>query len=453
MGTKRQHIVNQLKLELEVENQDQSFYVRHQLGSYWEEWIVPEIDKACNRLNDSDQVVRIEKLEIDLGELFFEDFEEQFREKFLEKLNDELSKKTAEVMSVSHAQTPETTNIALLRYFMQTGQFPWWSGKEVSVNEVFNHVFSKNRQALKELLIEIFGDSVMLKRLVFQIDNEVLVSVLVPVFEMQNRISSIQEAILIFQKEHSLIQWTTEFRQKLSLEGFLALVRRQLHAGEYSEATDIRMVLERMKEVVERMTIKPGAVNGVDIQEDSVENTLIDDSSFQKKDSNAVEKIMTPHAGLILIAPFLPQFFKNNDLLDEDGFVNKEAKMTAIHLLNYIATGEQRAEEHQLSLEKLICGVPFEEPIPREGELSGKNIAEADDLLKSVSEHWRPLRNTSIAGLRDSFLIRDGILYNEGAQWRLRVERKAYDMLLSMITWGFATIKFSWTPKSIETEW
>jgi hypothetical protein len=38
--------------------------------------------------------------------------------------------------------------------------------------------------------------------------------------------------------------------------------------------------------------------------------------------------------------------------------------------------------------------------------LSGEQLAEADEMLLSVIEHWTVLKNTSVRGLREAFLQR-----------------------------------------------
>jgi hypothetical protein len=153
------------------------------------------------------------------------------------------------------------------------------------------------------------------------------------------------------------------------------------------------------------------------------------------------------------LAAYFPAFCKNIGLIINNEFSDLEAKFKAIHFLNYIVTGQKNAAENELSFEKILCGVDLFTPIPKEIYLSETEIEEADALLKAVRDNWQPLKNTSIEGLRSSFLQREGIIYNEANAWKLRVEKKAFDMLLGQIPWGYAFIKFSWTTKPIETEW
>jgi hypothetical protein len=70
-----------------------------------------------------------------------------------------------------------------------------------------------------------------------------------------------------------------------------------------------------------------------------------------------------------------------------------------------------------------------------------------------VIAHWRALGSTSVAGLRESFLQREGCLSRKDDDWRLLVETRSYDMLLDRLPWGFATIKYSWMPGAIRVDW
>jgi len=97
--------------------------------------------------------------------------------------------------------------------------------------------------------------------------------------------------------------------------------------------------------------------------------------------------------------------------------------------------------------------VLFEEPIDSEIVLTQKEMDEADLLLQSVIEHWKALKNTSITGLRESFLKRDGIITPKENGWLLQIERKTLDVLLDKIPWGFSTISLPWNRYIIFTEW
>ena len=121
--------------------------------------------------------------------------------------------------------------------------------------------------------------------------------------------------------------------------------------------------------------------------------------------------------------------------------------------MHYLASGETEVAEFNLILEKLLCAVDFDEPVPNHIELSEKEKEESDNLLRSVTEHWAPLRRTSLQGLRTSFFQREGKLFRAEAGWILKVEQKTIDILLDKLPWGIGTIKLPWMDTVLNVEW
>ena len=76
-----------------------------------------------------------------------------------------------------------------------------------------------------------------------------------------------------------------------------------------------------------------------------------------------------------------------------------------------------------------------------------------DGLLGAVTRQWSALGGTTVAGLREAFLQREGILEYQTDLIRLKVMPKAYDMLLDRIPWSYGVVKFAWMPKPVHVEW
>ena len=185
--------------------------------------------------------------------------------------------------------------------------------------------------------------------------------------------------------------------------------------------------------------------------------TAQNDAGLELKETNdqetATDKYAVKHAGIILLSPFLKSFFTNLQLLNGKEWKNKNSQYKAVHLLKFLSTGEQKTFEYNLTLEKIICGLDIEEPIPLEILLEEHETNEAIQLLESVIEHWKALKSTSVNGLRDSFLRRDGVISQKENGWLLQVERKTLDILTDSIPWGYSTVPFSWNEYLIFVEW
>jgi len=74
-------------------------------------------------------------------------------------------------------------------------------------------------------------------------------------------------------------------------------------------------------------------------------------------------------------------------------------------------------------------------------------------LLEAVIKNWTVLKNTSNDGLRTSFLLRKGSLNKDENGWKLRVEKKTFDILLSKLPWGYTMIHLPWMQFPVLTEW
>ena len=80
-------------------------------------------------------------------------------------------------------------------------------------------------------------------------------------------------------------------------------------------------------------------------------------------------------------------------------------------------------------------------------------MKEADEMLQSLIEYWSVLKNTSVDGLRESFLKRSGKLSLKNKQWLLQIEQRSYDMLLQQLPWSISMIKLPWMANLLVTEW
>jgi hypothetical protein len=74
-------------------------------------------------------------------------------------------------------------------------------------------------------------------------------------------------------------------------------------------------------------------------------------------------------------------------------------------------------------------------------------------MLRAVVSHWTALKRTSVAALREAFLARRGLLAEVDGAWRLRVEPRPVDVLLSHLPWGVGVVSLPWTPTLLFTEW
>jgi hypothetical protein len=163
--------------------------------------------------------------------------------------------------------------------------------------------------------------------------------------------------------------------------------------------------------------------------------------------------ICVENAGLVLLWPYLSRYFEQVGLIEDSSFRDETAQMRAIHLLQYLATGQEETLECFLVLNKLLCGWNVDEPVSKKITTSESEKAESQHLLSTVISHWSALKNTTVQGLRTCFLQRRGSLAEYDENWLLRVECRAYDLLLGRLPWTISVVKLSWMKKVLSVEW
>jgi hypothetical protein len=159
-----------------------------------------------------------------------------------------------------------------------------------------------------------------------------------------------------------------------------------------------------------------------------------------------------PNAGLIVLHPFIAPYFEHLKLLKDQSFIHKKAQTRAVHLLHWLATGEEQAPEYDLMLPKLLAGWPVDAPLRRAARLADTEKTEGLEMLQTVVRYWGRLGTTSPDGLREGFLRRPGKLAYPGP-WRLQMEQSTLDILLQGLPWGIGVVKLPWMPEMLYVEW
>ncbi len=159
------------------------------------------------------------------------------------------------------------------------------------------------------------------------------------------------------------------------------------------------------------------------------------------------------NSGLVLAAPYLPRLLAILGLIADGSFRSPQAQDRAIHLLQFMADGSSETEEHELVLNKLLCGVDTATPVTRGIVITADEREAVEGLIRGMIQNWKVLGKTSVSGFRESFLRRNGTLRLQNDGWTLSVEQEAFDLLLDRIPWGFSTIKHSWMNEVIHVDW
>lgn len=159
------------------------------------------------------------------------------------------------------------------------------------------------------------------------------------------------------------------------------------------------------------------------------------------------------NAGMIILWPFLSRFFSDVGLVASNQFISSKHQERAIQLLHYSLYKETAINEHQLLLNKILCGWPISRTVETSFVPSEIEVTQSRDLMESITQHWKPLKNTSMDGFISAFLMREGKLTHEEYGWKLVVNRQGMDVLLDQLPWGIGMAHLPWMQETIYTEW
>lgn len=169
--------------------------------------------------------------------------------------------------------------------------------------------------------------------------------------------------------------------------------------------------------------------------------------------NNGFVSIPVKNAGLVLVNGFYSALFERAGLLTNSTFSGFEQRQAAVVLLNYLVFGQTIIEEAFLPLNKLLCGIPLSLSVNLPDSLSSEQKTLADGLLHAAISQWPACGDMSINGFRGNWLVRDGMLSESDERWELKVDKRAYDILLLRSPYSFSIILFPWMEKPLYVNW
>lgn len=463
------HVINRLQFELNCTDEEQAFNFRQNFGITFQEQIIDAADEICSNHVREDEWIKIEKLEIDLGKFFVvadSNFSSVFKGKFEKALVDKLSN----ITSSQKRESFLVSKIELLTHFLQTGTLPWWATEqEAEINEIICELITNHPEKITLFFYHHQFKKSLWTRVSFQLNEEAKTKLilLIPVLKATKElfVKWIQQLNIFLKNENvAAINIAGASIENIILGNAPQIFQHQDDAAIYLEIfkNTITSIASQCKPAIDKIisnsqldfiNVFTNITNDFANQQISVKTDAQLQLSEADDEETATDKYAVRHAGIILLSPFLKSFFTNLQLLNGKEWKNKKSQYKAVHLLKFLTTGEQKTFEYNLTLEKIMCGLNIEEPIPLEILLEEHETNEAIQLLESVIEHWKAIKNTSVNGLRESFLKRDGILTQKENGWLLQVERKTLDVLVDSIPWGSSAVTFSWNEYLIFVEW
>lgn len=488
----QRHVIKRQVVEVTVADAAGAPRLLEEVSRICRERVTPLLERVCGKTAGPDCLVRIDRLQIDLGEIEAGNLEEELIETLGHRLAEELGERLRRADSGGTEATPRTASwVELAAVFAWTGSLPWWAdaSRLRLVDEALLSLVREAPRLLARLVRKLALEERPLARLAAHCEERTLAAVVAALApEAAGSPSELVGRIEEWLRQAESPAGVGRARLRDAMwQGILAAAGR-MHGGEDSpgwwrealrqaaaRTRDGRVaeVLRRAGEGPRRVLASgerqppvepenqeqeaegPGApVHGRKEQGADVPRSpgREETEPFDVRFADA-EDVPVGHAGLVLLWPFLGEFFKRLGLVEEGAFQDGAALQRGVGLLGFLATGEAALEEYQLPLTKVLCGMEPDEVFDFGDPVTEEEAAESAALLEAVIGHAAVLRSLSVTGLRGTFLIRPGVLSSRDGGWLLRVERRTYDIVLERLPWSVGWVKLPWMEAPLQVEW
>lgn len=476
------HIICRQVLDMKIPRSAPAFEWQHEMSRYHRHHLLGLLERACDELCDPDETIQLDTITIDLGVIPLKELKAgKCDEEIYALLLAQLQEQIPPAVRIS-AKAAGSIRLSVARqwlYYMQKGYLPWNTLKADQVwYSYVLEALATDHQAVtlfRELLLR---DKVVLQRVVRDHTPAVLVQLL------EILTATRQEEILVVLAELGVLLSIGEDLSKSSQTGTITFARKQelwqfaftVAAGKEGKGmTPLQLAKvyiaqhftqetrEHTSEAVLRQfsvlapLIETAIVNAASVHpvapvvpagmeqrgKEEVYNVIKSETVIPQ------DGIFLINAGVVLLHPFLPTFFKKlqlelNDPADQE---------KALYLIHYLATGETETPEHALVVPKLLLDWPLGKNLAHEIVLTPEECTAADEMLEAVIGHWDKLQNAGIAALRGSFLQRNGKVFTHHDQTYIQVEQQALDILLDYLPWSISYIKLPWMKSILRIEW
>jgi hypothetical protein len=464
------HFIRTQIIELKIQNEEGAFAIQQRIRDLFYQVILPVLEKAFDEISIPEEVIHLDRFEIDLGIVSIKDIEAlDLTETFREKIKGQI---TAILLSPHKTKKSKRTfRMSLTEqwmYYMQHGFLPWNTIKtntqwyqqvlegfacDSASIELLRKLISTDERAVKrivllhaqEFLIHLTEALTSEK----QIDLDKAITIIKKVLgEAGKQNESIRFARAVWEKG---LHYASKENRHTSNEIIQHIIPWQLDEPEIEL---LRKNKEHAPDLIELILKTKNSGEKSREQDPQVKEIQPPVNKVSKVESKPPDDgLFVPHAGLVLLHPFLFNLFNFLGLLEGKDFKSSYHHQKAFVVLHFLSTGSLTFEEHELVVAKLLCNYSLEELVDPEIKLSSEEQDECEALLKEMIARWSILKNTSPDTLRTNFLQRGGKLYTMGNEPHLLIESNVLDVLLDHLPWAIGIIKLPWMKQLLKVEW
>jgi hypothetical protein len=515
VADRNHHRILRQVLELELDSPIRALELQEAVARPFRNQVLPELEALFDRMAGPDEFLRVDRLELDLGTLQGPNWQEHFHTRLLQQLQQSLEQaaRSPEGNTQWEAAPGGSAGIPFqqLLFFLTHGHLPWWGGQPDTgwTEALLERLDAGQRQALGALLR---SDSRARRRLIHTVTDSVLAVVLQAMTGL-TQASHVLRLLAPADLSQELSQhwrlhcWmvllelgvdgppgpargTHLMQQLLDQRDTLAPPGQNRDQGAWpgqpsrdgdTPASELPPLPQPWQGWLEGAARQRGESQTPSADRPPRESATRSEQEWRtasttqpeapweqtadraprQEDTSRTplttplqegESIYLQGAGAVILHPFLEELFRSRALLQDGAFRDAAAQYRAVHLLGYLTFGSDEVPEYDLLLPKLLCGLPWEEPLPS-GRLLVEERAACEELLQAVLSHWSALKSTSPDWMREQFFLRQGKLERLDANWRLTVEHRLQDVLLARLPWGVSLIRLPWMQGLLYVRW
>ncbi len=494
-----QHLIKKQVIALDMPKSAKSFEVQQTMRNIYLQKILPLLEQVFDELSDEEETIFIDQLEIDLGNISESDIAlDKWDLKIVSGITGQLYKKINIKKEKPGAHELKSLSVcSQWLFYMEKGFLPW---NTLHTNEAWYlqvlEALATDYIRVSELRYLITSNPSVIKRIAEQHPYTFLLKLVeILTAEKQNELADAVLALQQFLSEMKRFDIIADHPSALQkniwrqIIGLAAVEGRKLTQHELVEKAILFYLpdISIISTMVAKGLVIPSAISPVlkkiaaqpeqslkkteadgtekhtkekELEKDGEMNIEMRQVQQDENTNNEMydkqvdeEGIFVLNAGTVLLHAFLTTLLNRLQLVNNGRFANEEAQQKALYLVHYLATGKNNAEEHELIVPKILCAWNLNNPVEKEVELTTEEINEAENMMRSAIEQWTVLKNTSVDGLREGFLQRNGKLYTRNGNLYLQVEHKAIDILLDQLPWNLSIIKLPWMKEILRVEW
>ena len=515
MTTLGNHIIERVHVDVYLRDEKKAHQIKDQISGFLQNDVFPELESLLDEMNAGNQIIRYTQLVFDMKIENWEqryqikkELVQTLRQNIVESLGVKVPKTgerwrldgTGKILDTDlrgEFVSPAQNNRKTLLFFLEHGYLPWY-GKRANLDGILEaktwgklvsddsfavpliSLLNEKENAMQRFVLQLSSlhvisflkaNNIFIDRSGFEkflktlsaksqkllIEYLLRVSVLSGKEISGSRFSQLLSSFLkegVVSPSENIAKINNELHKKLGKYLKDSVVRQYFEIGE-EEIKDI--VMFKGRHPVEHTKRGSILIKGPIVENDP---TVISKGSvytdYEKEPlffENDTGEIIVRNAGQVLFHPFLKYFFEHFDWLNKENQIKEEYRILALQSVHFCATGAETFWEEEMILEKFLCGVKLETPVPALSLLTPEIKKEANEMLEQVVDNWKVLKNTSVEGMREMFFHRDGKLVRLDKNFKLIVERKAQDILLDKLPWGVSIIKLPWTEQLLFVDW